>query len=70
MWKKHREQLSFHIINGDYTYEETLNGEKSGIEDNYKLSLSRSFVEPVFAARADVYDVQRPRGDRQHRRRG
>lgn len=42
LWEKHRDQLAFHIINGDYTYEELLNGEKSGLEDNYKLYLERS----------------------------
>jgi len=41
MWKKHRDRLAFHIINGDYTYEETLDGTKSGIESNYKLYLER-----------------------------
>lgn len=41
MWKRHREQLSFHIINGDYTYEETLNGSRTGLESNYKLYLER-----------------------------
>lgn len=42
LWEKHRERIAFHIINGDYTYEELLNGEKSGLEDNYKLYLERS----------------------------
>ena len=41
MWKRHRDRLSFHIINGDYTYEETLNGNKTGLENNYKLYLER-----------------------------
>lgn len=41
LWEKHRDKLAFHIINGDYTYEETLNGDKSGLEDNYKLYLQR-----------------------------
>ncbi len=41
LWKLHRDQLSFHIVNGDYTYEETLNGGKSGLEGNYKLYLNR-----------------------------
>jgi len=41
MWKRHREKLSFHIINGDYTYEETLDGNKTGLESNYKLYLDR-----------------------------
>ena len=41
LWDRHRHKLAFHIINGDYTYEETLNGSKSGLEDNYKLYLER-----------------------------
>ena len=41
LWKRHRERLSFHIINGDYTYEETLDGAKAGLENNYKLYLER-----------------------------
>lgn len=41
IWEKHRHRIAFHIINGDYTYEETLNGAASGIENNYKLYLSR-----------------------------
>ena len=41
IWEKHRDRISFHVINGDYTYEETLNGSAVGIENNYKLYLSR-----------------------------
>jgi phosphodiesterase/alkaline phosphatase D-like protein len=41
IWEKHRHRLAFHIVNGDFSYEETLNGQASGIEDNYKLYLSR-----------------------------
>jgi phosphodiesterase/alkaline phosphatase D-like protein len=41
LWENHRDRLSFHIINGDFTYEEVLNGEKSGLENNYKLYLDR-----------------------------
>lgn len=41
LWEKHRDDLFFHIINGDYTYEETLDGTPGGIEDNYKLYLTR-----------------------------
>jgi alkaline phosphatase D len=41
IWEKHRHRLAFHIVNGDYSYEETLNGQTSGIEENYKLYLSR-----------------------------
>ncbi len=42
LWEKHRDRLAFHIVNGDLSYEEILNGEKSGLEDNYKLYLGRS----------------------------
>jgi phosphodiesterase/alkaline phosphatase D-like protein len=41
IWEKHRHRLAFHIVNGDYTYEETLDGAASGIENNYKLYLNR-----------------------------
>jgi len=41
MWKEHRDRLFFHIINGDYTYEETIDGTTAGLEDNYKLYLDR-----------------------------
>ena len=41
IWDRHRHQISFHIVNGDYTYEETLDGGPSGIENNYKLYLNR-----------------------------
>lgn len=41
LWKNHGEDLSFHIINGDYTYEEQLDGTKAGYENNYKLYLKR-----------------------------
>jgi len=41
IWEKHRHQIAFHIINGDYTYEETLDGTAAGIENNYKLYLNR-----------------------------
>jgi alkaline phosphatase D len=41
IWEKHRHRIAFHIVNGDFSYEETLNGKSSGIEDNYKLYLSR-----------------------------
>ncbi len=41
IWEKHRHRLAFHIVNGDYTYEETLDGAASGIENNYKLYLHR-----------------------------
>lgn len=41
IWEKHRQRISFHIVNGDYTYEETLDGTATGIENNYKLYLER-----------------------------
>lgn len=41
IWEKHRHHLAFHIVNGDYTYEETIDGTVSGIENNYKLYLNR-----------------------------
>lgn len=41
IWEKHRQRLAFHIVNGDYTYEETLDGTAAGIENNYKLYLTR-----------------------------
>ncbi len=41
LWEKHRKDLLFHIINGDYTYEETLDGTPRGIESNYRLYLNR-----------------------------
>ena len=41
IWEKHRGRVSFHIVNGDYSYEETLDGTVGGIENNYKLYLER-----------------------------
>ena len=41
IWEKHRKRVSFHIVNGDYSYEETLDGTAAGIENNYKLYLER-----------------------------
>ena len=41
IWEKHRDRVSFHIVNGDYSYEETLDGTAAGIENNYKLYLER-----------------------------
>lgn len=41
IWEKHRHRLAFHIVNGDYTYEETIDGTLAGIENNYKLYLNR-----------------------------
>ena len=42
LWEEHRDRIAFHIINGDYTYEEVLDGAKTGLENNYKLYLERS----------------------------
>ena len=41
IWEKHRDRVSFHIVNGDYSYEETLDGTTAGIQNNYKLYLAR-----------------------------
>ena len=41
IWNQHRDKLRFHIVNGDYTYEETLSGDAAGIQSNYKLYLDR-----------------------------
>ena len=41
IWRQFRHRLSFHIVNGDYTYEETIDGTRQGIENNYKLYLNR-----------------------------
>ena len=41
IWEKHRHRVAFHIVNGDYTYEETIDGTTAGIENNYKLYLNR-----------------------------
>lgn len=41
IWEKHRHRTAFHIINGDYTYEESIDGTVAGIRNNYKLYLNR-----------------------------
>lgn len=41
IWEKHRHRIAFHIVNGDYTYEETIDGTVAGIQNNYKLYLNR-----------------------------
>ncbi|HIE99332.1 MAG: alkaline phosphatase D family protein [Fuerstiella sp.] len=41
IWEKHRHRVAFHIVNGDYTYEETIDGTLAGIQNNYKLYLNR-----------------------------
>jgi phosphodiesterase/alkaline phosphatase D-like protein len=40
LYERHRD-VAFHIVNGDYTYEEAHDGTRDGIENNYKLYLSR-----------------------------
>lgn len=40
MYKNHRD-VAFHIVNGDYTYEEAHDGTIDGIQNNYKLYLTR-----------------------------
>ncbi|MCP5117306.1 MAG: hypothetical protein GY953_41310, partial [bacterium] len=41
LYKRHANDLAFHIVNGDYTYEETLDGTLAGYENNYRLYLTR-----------------------------
>ncbi len=41
LYNQHRDKIAFHIVNGDYTYEELNDGTVAGIENNYKLYLSR-----------------------------
>ena len=41
LWQDHRHDLAFHIVNGDYSYEEVLDGTAAGIEANYRLYLER-----------------------------
>lgn len=41
LWKRHGDEIAFHIVNGDYTYEELLDGTRKGYENNYKLYLDR-----------------------------
>ena len=41
LWKRHGDEIAFHVVNGDYTYEELLDGTRAGYENNYKLYLSR-----------------------------
>ena len=40
--RKFGDEAMFHIMNGDYTYEEKRNGTLAGIRDNYKLYIDRS----------------------------
>ena len=39
--RRHADDLAFHIVNGDFTYEEVLDGTRAGYAENYKLYLSR-----------------------------
>jgi alkaline phosphatase D len=41
LWKNHAEDLAFHIVNGDFIYEETLDGTRGGYAANYRLYLRR-----------------------------
>ena len=41
LFKKHRNDIAFHIVNGDFTYEEVLDGTQAGYAANYKLYLNR-----------------------------
>jgi len=41
LYRDHRDGLAFHIVNGDFTYEEVLDGTRSGYAANYKLYLTR-----------------------------
>ncbi len=41
LYQRHREQLAFHIINGDFSYEEVLDGTSAGYAANYQLYLTR-----------------------------
>lgn len=41
LFNNHAEELAFHIVNGDYTYEEALDGTLDGYRANYKLYLER-----------------------------
>ena len=39
---KYGDEVMFHVMNGDYTYEEKRDGTISGIRANYKLYMDRS----------------------------
>ena len=41
IYKAHRDEVAFHIVNGDFTYEEVLDGTRAGYAENYKLYLKR-----------------------------
>jgi alkaline phosphatase D len=42
LYRKFGDELQFHIMNGDYTYEELRDGTAAGIRANYKLYMQRS----------------------------
>ena len=39
--QRHADDLAFHVVNGDYTYEEVLDGTRGGYANNYKLYYER-----------------------------
>ena len=41
LWKNHGRDVAFHIVNGDFTYEEVLDGTLAGYANNYQLYFSR-----------------------------
>lgn len=41
LFKRHADDIAFHIVNGDFTYEEVLDGTREGYARNYRLYLSR-----------------------------
>lgn len=41
IFQRHADDIAFHIVNGDFTYEEVLNGTRAGYAANYKLYLDR-----------------------------
>jgi len=41
LFKRHADDVAFHIVNGDFTYEEVLDGTQAGYANNYKLYLNR-----------------------------
>jgi phosphodiesterase/alkaline phosphatase D-like protein len=41
LYRQQADHVSFHIVNGDFTYEEVLDGTRAGYAGNYKLYLER-----------------------------
>ncbi|MCA9144933.1 MAG: metallophosphoesterase family protein [Planctomycetales bacterium] len=41
IFQRHADDIAFHIVNGDFTYEEVLDGTRAGYAANYKLYLDR-----------------------------